>query len=503
MTIKNEAGDTLLASFYLSPAIPAERMLANMRSAIARGLPLLSIQKPHDLRLSVAGGGPSLVDTYQKLEGIVATQNGTLRWLLEHDVRPGLCAVMDAGEHIADMLVADPKVHYLIASVCDPSVFDKLKGCDVRLWHVSPDSLEDPQGAISILDEAYGDQWFAIGGGCTMGLRWIDLGYLLGFRQFDLHGLDSSFRGSATHAYPDRADDKECIEVNGRLTRPNFLAQVHDFFGSVERFSEPDRQPIAIEVFGDGLLQDEVARFVGDGQPLSARNKGDRPVIACVKAGEKYGEEYVTRLRDGVARNLPLPHDFVCFTDDPVPGVKCYPLPTGLLGWWNKLYLLSLKRPLIYFDLDVVITGDLSPLVTWPGFGAISDYLWPNMFNSSVMKLTGDEYHIWEAFMQSPTDAMKSCPGGDQQFITRHVSGGRPFPRDWFPSYRVNRCFDGPPRAAKAVVFHGQPKMADLDGWVSAAWCGEELHQLRIDNAGSAATCIGEILQRRSADHGP
>ena len=179
---------------YLSPAVASEQMLANMAEAIARGLPLATPCQPHNTLMSVAGGGPSLSATYHALDGFICAVNGSLKWLLEHDKTDGAsyaCGVMDAGAHIADGLVADPRVRYYVASVCDPAVFDKLAGCDVRLWHVTPESTEDPAGVITLLNGAYGGNWHAIGGGCTMGLRWVNLGYFLGFRRFHLHGLDS------------------------------------------------------------------------------------------------------------------------------------------------------------------------------------------------------------------------------------------------------------------------------------------------------------------------
>jgi len=243
---------------YISPAVPAERMLANMRSSIGRGLPMAIPCKPHNYLLSVAAGGPSLADTYTDLTGVIATANGSLGWLKSKGVQPHLCAIMDAGSHIADMIAVDPRVRYYVASICDPAVFDKLSGCDVQIWHVTPDSIEDPMGAVEILDSAY-RQWHAIGGACTMGARWIDFGYFLGFRRFNMHGLDSSFRGTSTHAYPDRADAKEWMTFRGRATRPNFLAQLVDFFATVNRMREQEPS-VTIEVFGDGLLQDEWKR---------------------------------------------------------------------------------------------------------------------------------------------------------------------------------------------------------------------------------------------------
>lgn len=251
-----------ISLFHLTPAVPVEKILDNMRSSIRRNLPLATVCKPHKMLMAVAGGGPSLADTYKQLNGYAVAVNGSMGWLLGQAVTTPACGICDPGAHIADMIVALPRVRYYVASTCDPSVFDKLRGCDVHLWHITPNSTADPKTATAILNEAYPDHWHAIGGGCTMGLRWIDLGYFLGFRRFDLHGLDSSFKDGATHAYPDRADTKDRIVYAGRETRPNFLAQVYDFFGVLNRFAIQDPF-IEVEVFGDGLLQDEWKRFRG------------------------------------------------------------------------------------------------------------------------------------------------------------------------------------------------------------------------------------------------
>lgn len=288
--------------FYLSPATSADRMLANMAGALARGLPEITVCKPHGLVMSIAGGGPSLADTYTELTGWVCAINGSLRWVLDHDPRPDTsyaCGIMDAGSHIADMIVADPRVRYYVASICDPAVFDKLEGCDVRLWHVTPNSTEAPEAMAALLDSHRAD-WMAVGGGCTMGLRWINLGYILGFRTFNLHGLDSSFRGGSTHAYADRADTKDRITFNGRETRPNFLAQVYDFHGVLNAMAKRDPSVI-INVFGDGLLQDEWKKYRAMHPGAFSGDPG-----AVVYAAEERAQAILQRLPPGPIRGAEI-----------------------------------------------------------------------------------------------------------------------------------------------------------------------------------------------------
>lgn len=233
----------------INPATPPGRMLSNMRSALSRGLPEVVGCRPHGHILSVAGGGPSLADTKDRLTGIIAAINGSLGYLTEHGILPHVCGILDPGAHMPDVITADRRVRYYVASICDPGVFDKLKDCDVRLWH--PTSVTGGSGLL----ELRGGDWLQIGGGSTMGLRWCNLGYVLGFRTFHLHGLDSSFRDGATHAYQDRERSGEIITVDGRKTRANFLEQVSDFFDMLDLFAR-EADPVTFEVFGDGLLQD-------------------------------------------------------------------------------------------------------------------------------------------------------------------------------------------------------------------------------------------------------
>ncbi len=239
-------------NFALIPAHKPETLLEHVRSAVSRGLPQVSECEAHDETISIAGGGPSLEDTYKELEGYIATANGSLRFLLEKGVTPQMCGVCDPSEHIADMVEAHKEVSYFIASCAHPKVFDKLldAGCRVYLWHLHPIDGQD-----ELLNELYPEGWIQHRGGCTMGLRWINLGYFMGFRMFHLHGLDSSFRGKSTHAYPDHQDDKEWLNFDGYPTRVTFIGQVVDFIKVMEDIKKPPNDPVDIEMFGDGLLQ--------------------------------------------------------------------------------------------------------------------------------------------------------------------------------------------------------------------------------------------------------
>lgn len=185
-----------------------------------------------------------------------------------------------------------------------------------------------------------------------------------------------------------------------------------------------------------------------------------------MRTGRKYSEEYVHRLKRGVGRHSKFRHEFFCFSDALIDGVTCLDVPPYLPGWWAKAFLFSLGRPLIYFDLDVVITGDLTPLIDWDGFGILKDHN-GKTYNSSVMKLTGKETHVWERF----TPNIMSHMHGDQDWITECMPGAKTFPPAWFPSFKFDSCVGGVPPEAMGCNFHGMPKPHQItSGWVPEAW---------------------------------
>ena len=97
--------------------------------------------------------------------------------------------------------------------------------------------------------------------------------------------------------------------------------------------------------------------------------------VTCWRWGPLFGPEYVARLQSMLARNLQLEHRLYCFTDDPaaVPrDVIPMPIPVDLAGLprcrrrmhqYNAAVDVALGRRLLSIDLDVVITGDITPLV--------------------------------------------------------------------------------------------------------------------------------------------
>lgn len=213
--------------------------------------------------------------------------------------------------------------------------------------------------------------------------------------------------------------------------------------------------------------------------------------VVCVKWGDKYSDEWVYKLRGMVARNLSMPHEFVCMTDKAVDGVDCIPCAPDLPSWWSKVGLFRpgiLPGKKLYIDLDVIITAPIDGMVQFTDrLQAPDDFsyslinpkqgLGPDMrrllggdgtVNSSVMLWADDDAcDIWQQFQPEKMAEVH----GDQNWITQCLWPDRLqlLPPGWVCSYKYHIMQGIPP--SPIVVFHGNPKPDELSD-------GDPLRQL-------------------------
>lgn len=211
----------------------------------------------HDTRMSIVGGGPSAADTLSEITGYVATVNKAHDWLIEQGVRVHACGLIDPVPWLANYITPHREVTYFVASLCHPLVFDKLEDFKVILWHAG-------QGEAVPMDDIVEPGALLIPGGSSMVLRWLDLGHVLGFQKFDLHGFDCSNCGGKHHAYEFQQDDGHpTVMEDGYETDRLLLQQRDDLFRRLE-FFERERYPMEITVHGEGLLQKTFRDRFGD-----------------------------------------------------------------------------------------------------------------------------------------------------------------------------------------------------------------------------------------------
>ncbi len=206
--------------------------------------------------------------------------------------------------------------------------------------------------------------------------------------------------------------------------------------------------------------------------------------VICVKWGDKYGPEWVYRLRAMVERNLHLDYEFVCMTDQPIDDVDCVPCADGLPGWWAKVGLHEPGKfpgTNLYLDLDVVITDSLDGImdelqddkVVAPDDFSYSlinkkQGIGPDMrrllggdgtVNSSVMIWKDDAGRdVWDKFTPEKMDEVH----GDQNWLTQALWPEQLalLPKKWVCSYKYHVMRGA--EVAPIVVFRGNPKVTEL-----------------------------------------
>lgn len=220
---------------------------------------------------------------------------------------------------------------------------------------------------------------------------------------------------------------------------------------------------------------------------------------ACVIHSDGYTWDYVERLYNMLNRHITpdirlhvytesersVPNKFIKhkLTDWQIAGRK--------RSWWYKIQLFNPEHhsgPLLYFDLDTIITGNIDWIWQTP-----TEYLWAvrdfkhlwrpgfNGINSSVMWWDTSKYaYIWENFKQQDLKQVMIKYHGDQDYITEQISvhDRRFFDQNRVQSYRW-QCLDGgydfskrrhqaPNTGVKilpltsVIVCHGNPKPAQI-----------------------------------------
>lgn len=203
-------------------------------------------------------------------------------------------------------------------------------------------------------------------------------------------------------------------------------------------------------------------------------------VIACVlRSGGVYTPEYVWALKRGLKRTTPAgSYTFAVLSDADCFGLEGHRLTTSWHRWWSKFELFRpglFTEPVLYMDLDTLVTGDLTPLLQWRGdIALLRDFYAPTRGQSGVMLWTPGPHTdaVWETFSQDPTWWMQHYRGDGE--VLDSMFPNAPRVQDLFPeqvvSFKVH-ARGGPPPAARLVCFHGLPKPHEhRAGWAHTQW---------------------------------
>jgi hypothetical protein len=213
--------------------------------------------------------------------------------------------------------------------------------------------------------------------------------------------------------------------------------------------------------------------------------------IVTMKWGSLYGADYVNRLHSATKRHLTLPHQFICFTDDPtglnseiiahsIPEIDLPPKPK--ITGWRKLGLFRPDLPIngtcLFLDLDIVIVGSLDDFFTYaPGKIPII-HNWtsglrailgsrPEVGNSTCFRFEANKQPFvvdqferereWAlAHFRPPQTYLTHCIRPDMTYWPEHWV--RSFKRHCRHTFPLNLALTPRlPRDARIIAFHGRP----------------------------------------------
>lgn len=220
--------------------------------------------------------------------------------------------------------------------------------------------------------------------------------------------------------------------------------------------------------------------------------------VLCMKWGVKYPAEYVNKLRSAVARNLALPHRFVCLTDDASgldPSIETFPIPampvdiSGPERGWTKILTFSdrlydLEGQCLFLDLDLLIMQSIDEVFRYPGdVLIIKDWLKRDgTGNSSVYRFEiGKHPQVLQEFI-ARWPALKQEYRNEQEFISAVLlkhNALQYWPNGWCKSFKRDCMHPFPlsliktpsqPLDAKFVVFHGHPNPHEAIAGKTGKW---------------------------------
>ena len=266
-----------LASFYVSAWADVSELVkrgtvntvrdeiaANIRAAVARGLPSAKPHQSQDKPVMLLAGGPSLAqfrdEIVAKRQGGMAlvTTNGAYNWSIAQGLAPSAQIVVDAQEH--NKRFVEPPIdgcRYLLASQCHPATFDAAPAAQTVVWHSAIDD-EMADELDKIMTER-GEEWYPSPGGSTVMLRAFTLLRMLGFSRFEVYGFDSCLMGGEHHGYAQAENDKDGkvdrllkVTCGDRVFQctPWMASQAQEFIDLIRFIGDE----IELVVHGEGLI---------------------------------------------------------------------------------------------------------------------------------------------------------------------------------------------------------------------------------------------------------
>lgn len=209
--------------------------------------------------------------------------------------------------------------------------------------------------------------------------------------------------------------------------------------------------------------------------------------VACVFWGDKFSDDYVYNLKSMVERNTTVPHQFVCFSDRELEGIKTVKLIPGYEGWWNKMQMFNtdfrLGNRVVYLDLDTLIVDNIDWLLEYDGMfmgiedlGSVNEHQ-PELKGRLQSGVMSWDYrlnsHLWNRFASSGESQRYR---GDGEYLNHIVPK---YQRDFIQkrykgklkSYKYQVYSEGITDDLSIICFHGRPSIPQaMTETVTTGW---------------------------------
>ena len=234
--------------------------------ALATGLPDIDelIGTLNGRASIIIGGGPSVEFHVEHLERLYAngavlfTIERMLPWCLAHGLAPDYVVIMDASDDVIEALhTLSPISQYLVATQCQPAVFDKLRGLDVSIFNT-------PQRGVKMADlwhKHNRQRVTQVNAGGSVTLCAMSLAMTLGSRQlhvfgFDCHVTDGAYAtGIAGVGEQPSTFSVSAVGQDRRyLTNAAYLAFAQQFFKLMELARRCELIE-TVQIYGDSLVK--------------------------------------------------------------------------------------------------------------------------------------------------------------------------------------------------------------------------------------------------------
>lgn len=243
-----------------------QECIPRLRYAAKLRVPHLPQLLPFDGKCAIVGAAPSVKGYIEQIKAIqrdeaniVMSVNATHAWLLGLGIKPNIHVIFEPDlEDAGPSLGCAPQqgIAYYIASHCAQQVFKELAGYHRVLYH----AFCPPQEYQQAIGRYFPGEFMVAGGYATF-FRCLSVALILGYRDFELFGVDSSFEDSSHLDGYAIANREQKIKVWGAdsshanmkefTTQGGLVFQANEFV----EFCKHNQAGLHLRIHGDGLLR--------------------------------------------------------------------------------------------------------------------------------------------------------------------------------------------------------------------------------------------------------